>query len=250
MCEKELTETWNFMASEAVNPLKSSPGTPAQHLQTEGVETAQNRGAQRALKRFLDLGLSAAASIAALPVCLLIAVVIKLDSAGPVIFAADRVGLNGRRFKLYKFRSMVVDADAKLRELAHLNQGGARMVKIPNDPRVTRAGKFLRKYSLDEIPQLWNVLRGDMSLVGPRPQAPGEVELYDDHQRRRLSVPAGITGWWQVTARSDPRFEVWVAKDLEYIDHWSLGLDIRILIKTVFVVLAGKDASPSPAGRG
>lgn len=118
------------------------------------------------------------------------------------------------------------------------------MVKIPNDPRVTRVGRILRKYSLDEIPQLWNVIRGDMSLVGPRPQAPNEVALYDDRERRRLSVPAGITGWWQVTARNDPRFDVWVAKDLEYIDRWSIGLDIRILMKTVVVVLAGKDAAP------
>jgi lipopolysaccharide/colanic/teichoic acid biosynthesis glycosyltransferase len=102
----------------------------------------------------------------------------------------------------------------------------------------------LRKYSLDEIPQLWNVLRGDMSLVGPRPQAPNEVALYDDHQRRRLSVPAGITGLWQVTARNDPRFEVWVAKDLEYIDKWSVRLDLAIMMKTLLVVLGGKDAAP------
>ncbi|MGH9395295.1 MAG: sugar transferase, partial [Terriglobia bacterium] len=131
-----------------------------------------------------------------------------------------------------------------LKDLAHLNQGGKLMVKIPNDPRVTRVGRFLRKYSLDEIPQLWNVIRGDMSLVGPRPQAPDEVALYDDRQRRRLSVPAGITGWWQVTARHDPHFEVWVTKDLEYIDHWSVSLDVKILLRTVIVVLAGKDAAP------
>jgi lipopolysaccharide/colanic/teichoic acid biosynthesis glycosyltransferase len=126
-----------------------------------------------------------------------------------------------------------------------LNEGGKFMIKIPNDPRVTRVGKVLRKYSLDEIPQLWNVIRGDMSLVGPRPQAPNEVALYDERQRLRLSVPAGITGLWQVTARNDPCFDVWVAKDLEYIDNWSLRLDLAIMMKTLSVVLAGKDAAPS-----
>ncbi|MGH9449664.1 MAG: sugar transferase [Terriglobia bacterium] len=192
----------------------------------------------------MDVTLAAAAGVVALPLCLLIAGLIKIDSEGPVIFSADRVGKGGRVFRLYKFRSMVEDAQAKLDDLVHLNQGGRRMVKIPNDPRVTRVGRVLRKYSLDEIPQLWNVIRGDMSLVGPRPQAPSEVALYDDRERRRLSVPAGITGWWQVTARNDPRFDVWVAKDLEYIDCWSVGLDIRILMKTIVVVLAGKDAAP------
>lgn len=196
------------------------------------------------MKRALDVTLAAAAGAAALPLCLLIGGLIKIDSDGPVIFSADRVGRGGRVFRLYKFRSMVEDAPAKLDDLGHLNRGGRRMVKIPNDPRVTRVGRILRKYSLDEIPQLWNVIRGDMSLVGPRPQAPNEVALYDDRERRRLSVPAGITGWWQVTARNDPRFDVWVAKDLEYIDRWSIGLDIRILMKTVVVVLAGKDAAP------
>lgn len=188
--------------------------------------------------------LAAASGMVTLPFCLLIAGLIKMDSEGPVIFSTDRVGQGGRVFRLYKFRSMVEGAQAKLNDLAHLNQGGRLMVKIPNDPRVTRVGRVLRKYSLDEIPQLWNVIRGDMSLVGPRPQAPNEVALYDERERRRLSVPAGITGWWQVTARNDPRFEVWVAKDLEYIDRWSFGLDIRILLKTIVVVFAGKDAAP------
>ncbi|MGH9403291.1 MAG: sugar transferase [Terriglobia bacterium] len=202
---------------------------------------------QRVLKRAIDIILGAAAGVISLPLGALIAVLIKLDSEGPIIFAADRVGERGRVFRLYKFRSMTPDALQRLDELTHLNQGGKFMVKIVDDPRVTRVGNILRKYSLDEIPQLWNVLRGEMSLVGPRPQAPGEVALYDDHQRRRLTVPAGITGWWQVTARNDPRFEVWVEKDLEYIDHWSISLDFTILLRTIGVVLAGRDGSPKKA---
>jgi lipopolysaccharide/colanic/teichoic acid biosynthesis glycosyltransferase len=199
---------------------------------------------QRSLKRLIDLSFGTVAAVLSLPVCMAVAVAIKIESAGPIIFAADRIGEGGRAFKLYKFRSMIADAHSKLDDLAHLNEGGKFMIKIPNDPRVTRVGRVLRKYSLDEIPQLWNVIRGDMSLVGPRPQAPNEVALYDDHQRRRLSVPAGITGLWQVTARNDPRFEVWVAKDLEYIDKWSVRLDLAIMMKTLLVVLGGKDAAP------
>lgn len=144
---------------------------------------------------------------------------------------------------------MVPDAHEQLDQLTHLNQGGKYMIKIADDPRVTRVGGFLRKYSLDEIPQLWNVLRGDMSLVGPRPQSPGEVALYDDYQRRRLSVPAGITGWWQVTARDDPRFEVWAEKDLEYIDNWSIGLDLTIIFRTIGVILKGRDGAPKAVSR-
>lgn len=182
--------------------------------------------------------------IVLLPVCAAIALLIKLDSEGPVIYSAGRVGERGRVFSLYKFRSMVNGASHMLRDLAHLNAGGNRMIKIPNDPRVTRLGRILRKYSLDEIPQFWNVIKGDLSLVGPRPQSPSEVALYDQRQRRRLSAPQGLTGLWQVTARHSPDFEVWVAKDLEYIDNWSLWLDFKIIFKTVGIVLLGRDASP------
>jgi lipopolysaccharide/colanic/teichoic acid biosynthesis glycosyltransferase len=139
---------------------------------------------------------------------------------------------------------MYADAEKRLKDLAHLNQGGPFLIRIPNDPRVTRLGAILRKYSLDELPQIWNVIKGDMSLVGPRPQAPNEVAHYSAEHRRRLSVVPGVTGWWQVTARSDPRFQTMVAKDLEYIDNWSLWLDLKILLKTVGVVLFGKGASP------
>jgi lipopolysaccharide/colanic/teichoic acid biosynthesis glycosyltransferase len=206
---------------------------------------AQRKRFQRSLKRLTDFVLAVPASILLLPACVVIAALIKLDSHGPVFFVADRVGEGGKLFKLYKFRSMVEGAQQQLQILSHLNAGGGFMVKIPSDPRVTSLGKVLRKYSLDELPQLWNVIRGDMSLVGPRPQAPNEVSLYDDQQRRRLAAPAGITGLWQVTARNDPRFDVWVAKDLEYIDNWSLRLDFIIILKTIPVILAGRGAAPS-----
>ncbi|HEV2418550.1 MAG TPA: sugar transferase, partial [Terriglobia bacterium] len=202
------------------------------------------KSAQRVLKRAIDIVVGVGACLIAIPLSVVIAALIKLDSKGPVIFAADRVGEGGRVFRLYKFRSMVPDAHEQLDQLTHLNQGGKYMIKIADDPRVTQVGCFLRKYSLDEIPQLWNVLRGDMSLVGPRPQAPGEVALYDNYQRRRLSVPAGITGWWQVTARDDPRFEVWAEKDLEYIDNWSIRLDLTIIFRTIGVILRGRDGAP------
>ncbi len=199
------------------------------------------------VKRLVDILSALVALILFFPVLVLIAVLIKLDSPGDAIYRSKRVGKDGRIFTLYKLRSMVAGAEDMLKNLAHLNQGGPFMIKITDDPRVTPVGKFLRKYSLDELPQLWNVLKGDMSLVGPRPQVPNEVALYNEEQKRRLTVLPGITGLWQVSRRSDPRFEVWVAQDLEYIDHWSLWLDLKIMIKTIGVVLAGKDASPKPA---
>jgi len=204
-------------------------------------------GVNSHLKRAGDLILSFVLGIATLPLTAVLTLLIKLDSDGPAIFRARRVGFKGREFTLYKFRSMYADAEQRLADLAHLNVGGPHLIKIPNDPRVTRVGRFLRKYSLDELPQLWNVLKGEMSLVGPRPQSPSEVALYTEHQRRRLAALPGITGLWQVSARDDPRFEVWVAKDLEYIDNWSLWLDFKILLQTIGVVLGGKDAAPKTA---
>jgi lipopolysaccharide/colanic/teichoic acid biosynthesis glycosyltransferase len=203
----------------------------------------EGKPVQRALKRILDLVVSLVAGVMLLPVFALVALLIRLDSAGPIFFVADRVGQGGRIFRMFKFRSMVAGAQDMLKDLAHLNEGGQYMIKIPDDPRITWVGGILRKYSLDEIPQLLNVIRGDMSLVGPRPQAPNEVALYTIEQRKRLDVPAGITGLWQVTARTTPNFEVWVAKDIEYIENWSLWLDLRIMIKTIKVVALGMTSS-------
>jgi lipopolysaccharide/colanic/teichoic acid biosynthesis glycosyltransferase len=168
---------------------------------------------------------------------LAIAIGVKVDSSGPAIFRQRRVGIDGREFTMLKFRSMSADAEQRLAGLAHLNAGGSRMIRIPSDPRVTRLGAFLRRSSLDEVPQLINVLRGEMSLVGPRPQSPSEVALYTSRQRQRLAVRPGMTGLWQVTSRDDPSFGEWMRLDLEYIQRWSLGLDLKILLRTPRVVL-------------
>jgi exopolysaccharide biosynthesis polyprenyl glycosylphosphotransferase len=172
-----------------------------------------------------------------------IALVIKLTSKGPVLFRQERVGMNGRRFTFYKFRSMVIDADRRKEELQHLNEMDGPVFKIKNDPRVTRVGRFLRKFSLDELPQMWNVLKGDMSLVGPRPPVPAEVEKYEFWARRRLSIRPGLTCLWQISGRNSINFQQWMELDLQYIDNWTLGLDFKILLKTVPAVLGGRGAS-------
>jgi lipopolysaccharide/colanic/teichoic acid biosynthesis glycosyltransferase len=191
----------------------------------------------RRLKRALDLGLAGLLLVVLSPILALVAIGIRIDSSGPVLFIQSRVGRRGHEFRMFKFRTMCADAEAQLPQLAHLNVGGSRLIRINNDPRVTRFGSFLRRTSLDELPQLVNVVKGEMSLVGPRPQAPQEVAQYTDKQRVRLSVPPGMTGLWQVTARDDPRFDEWVRLDLQYIERWSIGLDLKILLKTPAVML-------------
>jgi len=181
--------------------------------------------------------LSSVGLVVLLPLLLLLALAVKLTSRGPILFVHKRCGLAGRRFRFYKFRTMVQDAEAKKRELEHLNEMSGPAFKMTRDPRVTRLGGVLRKLSLDELPQLWNVLRGDMSLVGPRPPTPDEVERYTTRQIQRLSVMPGITGLWQVSGRSDiVDFERWIDLDLKYARTWSMWLDLRILLKTIIVV--------------
>jgi len=196
-----------------------------------------------ALKRVLDLIGSAVLLLIVSPVFLLIAIAIKLTSSGPVFFRQTRVGLNGRHFTLLKFRSMVVDAEQRLHEVAHLNEMNGPVFKARHDPRVTLVGRFLRKTSLDELPQLINVLRGKMSLVGPRPPLPSEVVTYEPWQKRRLSMKPGVTCLWQVNGRNTIDFDEWMRLDLEYIDNWSLALDLKIVGKTVPAVLLGRGAS-------
>jgi exopolysaccharide biosynthesis polyprenyl glycosylphosphotransferase len=176
------------------------------------------------------------------PVFLLVALAIHLDSRGPAIYRQVRCGLNGRRFTFYKFRSMVEGAEMRKDDLLAYNLMAGPVFKMKNDPRVTRVGRFLRKTSLDELPQLFNVLRGDMSFVGPRPPMPEEVEKYEGWQRRRLSMKPGITGLWQVSGRNQIDFHQWMKLDLEYIDNWSIWLDLKILMRTILVVLLGKGA--------
>ena len=198
---------------------------------------------QAALKRLMDFVLSLAGLVVLSPVFLIIAIMIKVSSKGPAIFTQDRVGLNGRVFKVYKFRSMIVNAEELKEKLAHLNEMSGPVFKIKNDPRVTTVGRFLRKTSLDELPQLWNVFLGQMSLVGPRPPLPKEVNLYNPQHRKRLAVKPGITCIWQISGRNEVDFDQWMEMDAEYVDKWSLWLDVEILAKTVPVVLMRKGAS-------
>jgi lipopolysaccharide/colanic/teichoic acid biosynthesis glycosyltransferase len=165
------------------------------------------------------------------------AIAVKLDSDGPVFFKQNRVGLNGRIFSMYKFRSMFKDAEQRKRELQNLNQMTGPVFKIKNDPRVTRVGRVIRKLSIDELPQLLNVLNGDMSLVGIRPPLPEEVHNYEPWQRRRLSMKPGITCLWQINGRNKVDFKEWIKMDLDYIDNWSLKLDLKILLRTIPAVL-------------
>ncbi len=193
------------------------------------------------LKRLLDVVFAALGLLVLAPFMLLIALLIRLTSPGPAIFRQLRCGLNGRRFTLYKFRSMRRDAEALKPLLAHLNEKDTAF-KIANDPRITPLGRFLRKFSIDEWPQLWNVLKGDMSLVGPRPPVPEEVERYQRWQRRRLRMRPGLTCLWALEGRDSLDFDTWMRKDLEYIDNWSLALDSKILLQTIPRVLSGKGA--------
>lgn len=206
--------------------------------------TAPSGVIQLVAKRVMDLILGTLLLIVALPIAAAIALGVKLTSTGAVLFRQTRCGLNGRRFILYKFRTMEADAESRKNELEHLNEmKGGPVFKIRKDPRITSFGRFLRKFSLDELPQLLNVIRGDMSLVGPRPPIPDEVDRYQRWQKRRLSMKPGLTGLWQVSGRNNVDFDAWMQLDLEYIDTWSPWLDLKILAKTVPVVLTGKGAS-------
>jgi exopolysaccharide biosynthesis polyprenyl glycosylphosphotransferase len=191
------------------------------------------------LKRAVDAVTAAAALAFAAPLLTIIALVIKLESPGPVLYQAPRAGLKGRCFRCYKFRTMSASADKQKESLRAHNERQGPFFKMVDDPRITRAGRFLRRYSLDELPQLWNVVRGEMSLVGPRPHPLDDFERYNLGDLQRLDVPPGLTGLWQVTARRDPSFERGLALDLEYIRSWTLWRDFQILYKTVSVVLHG-----------
>ena len=196
------------------------------------------------LKRLQDLGVSVLGIAVIAPLVPLVALAIKLGSRGPVLFSQQRCGLNGRRFTLYKFRTMYEGADRRLEEVVHLNEVAGPAFKARRDPRVTAVGRWLRRFSLDELPQLVNVLKGDMSLVGPRPPLPAEVARYERWQRRRLSMKPGLTGLWQVSGRAGlDDFSHWTTIDLAYIDQWSLWLDLKILLKTIPAVLSTRGAA-------
>ena len=191
------------------------------------------------LKRMFDIVFSAVILTILLPLFLLLAVVIKLDSPGPVFYSSERIGKKARVFRCTKFRTMVHDAEKRRADVMHMNERDDVLFKISNDPRITNLGRFLRKYSLDELPQFYNVLRGDMSVVGPRPPLAAEVKEYKLSHLRRLDVTPGITGLWQVQGRQDPSFASYVSLDVTYIDNWSLWLDFKIIVRTIAVVFAG-----------
>ncbi|WP_395405258.1 sugar transferase [Arthrobacter sp. UC242_113] len=212
-------------------------GLPLIHVTTPTLE-----GGQRVAKRLFDIVVSGMLIITAFPLMLVVATLVKLDSAGPVLFRQERVGMEGRHFRMLKFRSMRPDAEERLADLLGQNEGGGVLFKIKDDPRVTRIGRILRKFSLDELPQLFNIFSGSMSLVGPRPPLPREVEAYEQDVRRRLLVKPGLTGLWQVSGRSNLSWQDSVRLDLYYVENWSLAGDLIIILRTVRAVFRSTGA--------
>jgi exopolysaccharide biosynthesis polyprenyl glycosylphosphotransferase len=206
-------------------------GLPLIHVTTPSLE-----GGQGVAKRLFDISVSSLLIVLSFPLMVFVAVLVKLDSPGPVLFKQERVGIEGKSFRMLKFRSMVVDAEKKLADLTQRNEGNGVLFKIRNDPRITRVGQCLRRFSLDELPQLFNVLAGSMSLVGPRPPLPTEVEAYESYVRRRLLVKPGLTGLWQVSGRSNLSWQDSVRLDLYYVENWSLLGDLVIILRTVRAV--------------
>jgi exopolysaccharide biosynthesis polyprenyl glycosylphosphotransferase len=191
------------------------------------------------MKRGMDILLAVFTLLILAPLLLVIALAVKLDSHGPILYFSERIGKKGRVFRCIKFRTMVSDAEKRRADVMHMNERDGVLFKIANDPRITRLGRFLRKYSLDELPQFFNVLVGDMSIVGPRPPLASEVREYKLSHLRRLDVMPGITGLWQVQARQDPSFDNYISLDVTYVDNWSIWMDLQILARTIAVVLAG-----------
>jgi exopolysaccharide biosynthesis polyprenyl glycosylphosphotransferase len=215
---------------------------PVSGLQLLYVEQPEFTGPTWAMKEAFDRALAALALLVLSPLLVLIAASIRLTSTGPVIFRQVRVGRNGEVFTVYKFRTMVVGAETHLEALWEISEGNGVLFKLKDDPRVTRVGRFLRRLSLDELPQLWNVLVGSMSVVGPRPALPNEAERYGRSTARRLLVKPGITGLWQVSGRSDLSWEDSVRLDLYYVENWSFAGDVQILWKTLSAVVRGQGA--------
>jgi len=215
---------------------------PAPGLPLLNVEEPELSGGRRFVKAAFDRVAALVVLAVLLPLLAVIAVIIRISTKGPALFRQERVGLGGRQFTLWKFRTMVVDAEEQLPSMLHLNQHDGLLFKITDDPRITRIGRFLRRWSLDEVPQLWNVVRGDMSIVGPRPPLPSEVERYTPKIRRRLLVKPGMTGLWQVSGRSHLPWEESVRMDLYYVEHWSPALDALILARTLSAVLLRRGA--------
>lgn len=195
------------------------------------------------IKRVIDIVGSLVGLVVLSPILLIVAILIKFDSKGPILFSQIRVGKNGKKFKMYKFRSMVVDAEELKEKLQEKNERKGPMFKIKDDPRITKIGKFIRKTSIDELPQLINILKGEMSIVGPRPSLPKEVEQFDDWMLERLEVKPGLTCYWQVEGRDDIEFREWMELDVKYVKERNLKIDIVLIFKTIFVLFGDKNAS-------
>jgi exopolysaccharide biosynthesis polyprenyl glycosylphosphotransferase len=225
-------------------PLRLRPGTPDRLPPSPGTSAAAlvDPPGYRFAKRAFDLVVGGAILLMLVPVIPLVALMIRLDSPGPVFYRQDRVGRGGRLFKFYKFRSMRADSDRMRADLEQRNEQSGPVFKIKNDPRITAVGQFLRRSSLDEIPQIFNVLKGDMSIVGPRPALPGEVAKYEAWHRRRLDVKPGITCLWQVAGRNQVGFDEWMRLDIEYMTHRSVRADVEIFLKTIPAVIARRGA--------
>ena len=210
-----------------------------------GIENESTRGFSfyEVIKRVIDVVCSFVGVLVLSPLFVVIAIIIKFTSKGPVFFSQKRVGRDGKEFKMYKFRSMVVNAEELKEKLAAQNEMSGPMFKMKDDPRVTKVGKFIRKTSLDELPQLWNVLKGDMSLVGPRPSLPKEVAQFEKWMYKRLSVKPGLTCFWQVSGRNNIDFEDWMKLDIKYVDERNIWTDIKLIFKTVLVLFGDKNAS-------
>lgn len=194
-------------------------------------------------KRFIDIVFSLCGLIILSPLLIIVAILIGLESKGNVIFVQDRVGINGKIFKMYKFRSMVCNAEELKRELLIQNEMSGPMFKMKNDPRITKVGRVIRKTSIDELPQLFNVLKGDMSLVGPRPSLPNEVDEFEDWMMKRLSVKPGLTCFWQVSGRNNIEFEDWMKMDIKYIEERNIFVDLKLIFRTFFVLFGDEHAS-------
>ena len=210
---------------------------------SEVIENERSNVLYEVIKRIIDIVASFTGLIVLSPLMLVVSILIKLESKGEVIFKQKRVGLNGKEFYMYKFRSMVINAEELKAELESQNEMSGPMFKMKDDPRITRIGKFIRKTSIDELPQLINVIKGDMSLVGPRPSLPKEVEEFETWMRERLEVKPGLTCIWQVSGRNNIDFEDWMKLDIKYVRERSFKLDIKLILKTVLVLFGDKNAS-------
>ena len=210
---------------------------------SEVIENERSNVLYEVIKRIIDIVASFTGLILLSPLILIVSILIKLESKGEVIFKQKRVGLNGKEFYMYKFRSMVINAEELKAELESQNEMSGPMFKIKDDPRITKIGKFIRKTSIDELPQLINVIKGDMSLVGPRPSLPKEVEEFETWMRERLEVKPGLTCIWQISGRNNIDFEDWMKLDIKYVRERSFKLDIKLILKTVLVLFGDKNAS-------